>query len=109
MVVTIFRSRLVEDADMAQLEALGQRMYELASSMPGFRSYEEFTSADGESLTLVGFDDMASLAAWRNHPEHLVVQQQGREYFFADYWIQVCEVERAYRYRRGIGREDVAV
>ena len=44
------------------------RMYELASAMPGFISYCDFTAADGESVQSSNLCDAASLLAWRNHP-----------------------------------------
>ena len=68
--VVVFRSRLRAEADLPALEAVGMRMYELASAMPGFISYKDFTAEDGESVSIVEFSDAASLLAWRNHPEH---------------------------------------
>lgn len=97
-VVVVFRSRLRADADLQALEAAGVRMYELASAMPGFISYKDFTAADGESVSIVEFGDEASLLAWRNHPEHLRMQQRGREEFMAEYHIQVCRPERDYSF-----------
>jgi heme-degrading monooxygenase HmoA len=98
-VVVVFRSRLRPDADLAALEALGGRMYELASSMPGFLSYKDFTAADGETLTLVEFADTPSLLAWRNHPEHVRTQERGRLEFMSEYQIDVCKPERSYAFR----------
>lgn len=98
MVVTVFRSRLKPGME-AEIEPVGARMYELASSMPGFISYREYQSDDGESVALVEFDSKDSLAAWRNHPEHLAAQAQGRSRWFADYRIQVCEVVREYSFK----------
>jgi heme-degrading monooxygenase HmoA len=98
MVVTIFRSRLRADADMAALEAAGMRMYELASAMPGFVSYKDYTAQDGESVSIVEFTDQASLLAWRNHPEHKLVQARGRAEFMSEYRIQVCESVRDYSF-----------
>lgn len=56
MVVIVFRSKIRQGVDMAALQALGARMYELASAMPGFMSYKDYAAADGESLTLVAFE-----------------------------------------------------
>jgi len=98
-VVVVFRSRLRPDADLAALEALGGRMFELASAMPGFLSYKDFSAADGESLTLVEFTDTATLQAWRNHPEHVRAQERGRIEFMAEYQIDVCRPERSYAFR----------
>jgi heme-degrading monooxygenase HmoA len=98
MVLTVFRSRLKPGME-AEVEPAGARMYELAAAMPGFVSYREYQSADGESVALVEFESSDALAAWRNHPEHRAVQEQGRNRWFADYRIQVCEVVRDYSFK----------
>jgi len=104
MVIVVFRSRVRTGADSAGLEALGQRMYALASAMPGFVSYRDYAAADGESLTLVEFDSADHLAAWRNHPEHLQAQEHGRAEVFDSYHISVCEPVREYRFSVAEGR-----
>lgn len=98
MVVTVFRSRLKPGIE-AQVEPIGARMYELASAMPGFVSYREYQSADGESVAIVEFETSEALAAWRDHPEHRAAQDEGRSRWFADYRIQVCEVVREYSFK----------
>lgn len=100
-VVVVFRSRLRANADLSALEIAATRMYELASAMPGFLSYKDFTASDGESVSIVEFADAASLLAWRNHPEHQRMQQRGREEFMGEYHIQVCRPEREYSFERG--------
>lgn len=97
MVVIVFRSRLRPGAAGHELEQLGMRMYALASAMPGFISYSEYSSGD-ESVALVEFASHETLAAWRNHPEHVSAQQQGRERYFSEYRISVCEVVREYAF-----------
>ncbi len=108
MVVIVFRSRLRAGIDEAALIALGERMYALASAMPGFLSYKDFASQDGEIVTLVEFESPEALAAWRDHPEHLEAQRRGREEFFAEYAIlQVCTPQRAYAFDTARGRRAV--
>ena len=106
MVVIVFRSRLREGIDMPTLEALGGRMYEIASAMPGFISYKDFAAQDGELVTLVEFESMGTLAAWRDQPEHRMVQQRGRDEFFSDYHIQVCVPSRDYAFDQASGRHE---
>ena len=91
MVVVVFRSRLKPGVEK-EIEALGARMYELASRMPGYVSYREYQAADGEAAAIVEFESAETLKAWREHPEH----RAGRERFFSSYRIQVCKVERDY-------------
>ena len=97
MVVIVFRSRVRGGVD-EELGRVGARMYELASSMPGFLSYKDFAAEDGENVTIVEFESLETLAAWREHPEHKVVQGRGRTEFFSEYHIQVCTPVRDYRF-----------
>lgn len=97
MVVVVFRSRIREGVE-AEMERVGQRMYELASAMPGFVSYKDYMAADGENVAVVEFESLETLAAWRDHPEHRQVQQRGRDEFFTEYHIQVCTTVRDYSF-----------
>jgi len=96
MVVIVFRSRLRPDVDPSPLEPVGARLYELARAMPGFISYKDFAAADGESVSIVEFESVETLEAWRRHPEHVEAQRLGREHYFAEYQIQVCTPLRSY-------------
>jgi len=97
MVVIVFRSRVREGVD-EELGRVGERMYELASSMPGFISYKDFVAEDGENVTVIEFESLETLAAWREHPEHKVAQERGRTELFSEYHIQVCTPVRDYRF-----------
>ena len=98
MVIIVFRARLRPDADQQAMMQLGQRMYQLASSMPGYVSYKDFAAEDGESVSIVEFESHETLAAWRDHPEHKAAQQRGRDEFFSEYHIQVCNPVRESRF-----------
>jgi heme-degrading monooxygenase HmoA len=104
MVITVFRARTRPNlgADvLAQVETRGARMYALASGMPGFISYKDFTADDGEVVTIVEFDTHEHVLAWRDHPEHKLVQEWGRQAVFSEYQIQVCELTRGSRFEHG--------
>ena len=107
MVVVVFRAKVRADADLSGIEAVGRRMYELASAMPGFISYKEFQAEDKETLTLVEFDSEEHLLAWRMHPEHLEAQKLGREHVFESYDIAVCRPVRRYGFSLAKGRFDL--
>ncbi|HKO46476.1 MAG TPA: antibiotic biosynthesis monooxygenase [Polyangiaceae bacterium] len=100
MVVIVFRSRLRAGVDPGPLEPLGTRLYELASGMPGFISYKDFAAADGEAVSIVEFESLETLEAWRHQPEHVEAQRLGREHYFSEYQIQVCTPVRSYGSRR---------
>jgi heme-degrading monooxygenase HmoA len=94
MVIAIFRSRLrPEHAE--EFGALAPRILDLARSMPGFLSYKSFTADDSERVSLIEFDSLPHLEAWRDHPEHRRAQELGRARFYAQYELQICEPLRA--------------
>lgn len=99
MIVTVFRTRVRPDADLDELTALGGRMYEIASSMRGFVSYKDFAAEDGEFVSIVEFESLDTLRAWREHPEHVRAQQLGKSTYFSEYHIQVCDSVRDYSFR----------
>jgi heme-degrading monooxygenase HmoA len=99
MIVVVFRSRLVPEAQDEYSQWAG-RMSELAAAMPGHISHKLFTAQDGERLTLVEFASEESLRAWSTHHEHVQAKKLGRERFFAEYRVQVCAVLRDSNSRR---------
>jgi heme-degrading monooxygenase HmoA len=104
MVVVVFRARLKPDADQEELGRLGKRMFDIASSMPGYISYKDFAAGDGESVSIVEFESLGTLADWRDHPEHKAVQERGRQEFFLEYFVQVCTLVRQSDFRRAPGK-----
>jgi heme-degrading monooxygenase HmoA len=93
MIVTVFRSRLnAEIQDEYQQTAA--RMSELAKGIAGYISHKGFTAADGERVTIVEFDSEEGLRAWATHPEHMEAKKTGRQVFFSEYRVQVCNVVR---------------
>ncbi|MBM4257041.1 MAG: antibiotic biosynthesis monooxygenase [Deltaproteobacteria bacterium] len=97
MIVTVFRARVREDANLEELGKLTQRMLDIVQRMPGFIGQKDFQAEDGEGLTLVEFDTMENQIRWRDHPEHKAAQELGRKKFFKEYSVQVCELVRGAR------------
>jgi len=77
-----------------------KRMADLAVKMPGYRSHKPFVAEDGERLTLIEWESPETLRAWATHPEHAPVQELGRQKFYEDYRLQVCEVVRESTFKR---------
>lgn len=93
-VVTVFRSRLLEQPD-ARYEALDARLRERAGSLGGLVEVKSFVADDGERVTLVTFDDEQSHERWAGDPTHRRAQALGRESIYAAYSVQVCDCRRA--------------
>lgn len=99
MVLTIFRSRLREEASADYLTQ-ARRMSELARTMRGYRSHKVFVAEDGERVTIVEFEDDAGQREWATNVEHVAAKTLGRESFYSEYSLQVCTVTREARFRR---------
>lgn len=90
-IVTVFRSRLRDDAEANGYPELAAEMGERAAAMPGFVEYKTFTASDGERVTIAVFDSAEHQRGWREDPAHRAAQQRGREDLYASYEITVCE------------------
>lgn len=96
MYVALFYGRVNPDHDPAEYAAMGLRMYELASRMPGFVALHKLDLPDGRELAIAYFETEEHMKAWYDHPEHRQVQIAGREGILDDYLIEVCEIKRSY-------------
>jgi heme-degrading monooxygenase HmoA len=94
MVVITFRNRLVPDLDGQEYGERVAKMFEIVSAMPGFRSVREYRSEDGERLSLIEFDSHESLAEWREQAEHRIAQELGRQRYYTEYHLQICDLVR---------------
>lgn len=101
MVVVLFRARVRAGIDLAEYGQTFERMLRLAASMPGFIGIEGFAGEGGDELAVVRFDSEESVAAWKDHPEHLAVQQRGRDEYFESYHITVTSLVREYGFPTG--------
>ena len=98
MQITVFRSRLRDDGH-AEYMALAPQMSELAKTMPGYLSHKVFIAEDGERLTLVEFESEEAQRVWATNAQHVAAKKRGREAFYSEYSIQVCEVVRESRFK----------
>jgi heme-degrading monooxygenase HmoA len=97
MVVVVFRSRLTAEAgdDYSEMAA---EMLATAKEMPGFVEFKSFKADDGERVSLVYWQDHETMAAWRNHPRHLVAQASGRAKWYAYFRLEVADIVRETRF-----------
>lgn len=108
MIVVLFKNRVIDGRGGPEYDALAERMWEIASGMPGFVSLDSFTTPDGAELAIVKFETAADLDAWREHPEHREAQRRGQDFFYDSYEVQVCTVVREYTFDRATGRADAS-
>ncbi len=75
---------------------MADRMVELAAQQPGFLGVESARTPDGLGLTVSYWASEEAIRAWKAHAEHQVAQETGRRTWYADYFLRVAKVERAY-------------
>jgi heme-degrading monooxygenase HmoA len=101
MIVTVFRARLRPENADAYFKLAGELGAE-AAAMPGFASRKVYVAEDGELLTIVEFESEETHRAWAEHPAHRAAQKLGREQFYSEYSIQICQSLRT----STLGRDD---
>ncbi len=100
MMVVVFRAHRTEAGLGEEYLTALKRMEDLARTMPGYVSHKGYVAQDGERLTFFEWESAETLRAWATHPEHVATKQHGRERFYEDYCLQVCEVVRESRFCR---------
>ncbi|MGQ4599307.1 antibiotic biosynthesis monooxygenase family protein [Nocardia sp. R6R-6] len=96
MYVALFWGKVRPEWQNAEYAAIGARMFERASSMPGFVALHKFDVPDGRELAIAYFETEEHMAAWYNDPEHRAVETLGRSEILEDYTIEILEMTRSY-------------
>lgn len=89
-IVTVFRSRLRPEA-VAEYAEAAALMEERARVSEGLVEFKTFVADDGERVSIIVFDTWAHHGNWRIDSEHQTAQRRGRQHFYAEYSIRVCE------------------
>ena len=103
LIVVVFRAHRTPVGLGEEYAEQLKRMADFAVKMPGYVLHKAYVAEDGEQLTLFEWESAETLRAWATHPEHLVVKALGRQKFYEDYRLQVCEVVRESTFRREAG------
>lgn len=93
-VIVIGDLKLRDDVAIDEYQRLGERMYGIASRIPGFQSVKSFKAEDGEEITVFRFASEEALEAWRTHPEHVETMKRGHAEFYTSGFLQICKVIR---------------
>ena len=99
MVIAVFRARVREE-HAAEYFALADEMAVLARAMPGFVSWKAYTAEDGERVSVHEWESSTHLHAWRTHADHVKVQALGRQRYYDEYTLYVCDAPRQSQFRR---------
>jgi heme-degrading monooxygenase HmoA len=82
-------------------ETAAEAMAELVAQQPGFLGVDWVGGEDGREITISYWADDASAAAWRSHPEHSRIREQGRGRWLKSYDLMVATINRGHQWERG--------
>ena len=87
------------------------RMVELAQGQPGFLGVESArddrndryrtgapAGAGPLGITVSYWESLEAIRRWKQHAEHLIAQQTGRDRWYESYKTRICKVERDYEF-----------
>lgn len=94
MFVVIFRAT-ARQLD-AEYSATAATLRNLALTQFGCLEFVAVTEGDQE-VALSYWPDEASIRAWKQHTDHLMAQQLGRERWYSGYRVEVAEIKRQYQ------------
>ena len=75
-------------------EKIALRMDELAKKQEGYLGIESARNELG--ITVSYWKDLESIKKWKEQSEHAVAQEMGRAYFYTNYKVRICLVQRDY-------------
>jgi len=97
--VVIFRStRKLDDGKL--YSEWSEKMESLVKTIDGYKDHFGFRDASTrEGVTVSYFTSLEAISEWKNVTEHKVAQQLGRDSFYEEYTVQVCELLREYGFK----------
>ena len=96
--VIFIAQRTHEDAD--SYAAAAQAMERLAAEQPGYVGMDSVRGADGLGITVSYWRSDADAKAWRDHGEHALIRDAGRDRWYSHYSLHVAEVTRSYDWQK---------
>lgn len=98
MIVVVFKHQLKAGVSLQEDEQFMKELYLPAKHIPGFLSVSGYTAENGDRVHLEYFATPEAVEQWRTLPEHVRMQQVGRERFYESYTAQVCTLVKQIDY-----------
>lgn len=87
-------------ADADGYARAAEMMVELAAQQEGFIHMDAVRGSDGLGITVSYWTCEESAKAWRDHPEHVVIRDAGRDRWYSDYSLHVAQITRSYDWQK---------
>ncbi len=102
MIVVLFWSRLTSEAG-EDYSSMAAEMIERARGTPGFVDFKSWKSEDGERLSVIHWQDAATMRLWATDARHRLAQKLGREKWYQYFRLEIADVTRAWGFHRADG------
>ena len=90
----IFTSVKKENAE--GYEQMAEKMVTLAKQQPGFIGVESARNEIG--ITVSYWQSLEAISLWKQHTQHLIAQELGKNNWYKHYKVRFCLVEREYEF-----------
>lgn len=78
--------------------AMAERMVALAAKQPGYLGMD--SAREGLGITVSYWADLESIETWKEHAEHTLARERGRETWYSEFKVRIAKVEREYGWER---------
>ena len=75
---------------------MAKKMEDLARLQSGFLSID--SAREDVGITVSYWKNLEAIKIWKQHSEHLIAQQKGRNQWYSWYNTRICKVEREYEF-----------
>lgn len=98
-VAVIFIARRTGDDEAGYARAAAE-MDQMAAQQNGYLGMDTVRGSDGLGITVSYWASDADAKAWRDHGDHALIRDAGRDRWYADYSLHVGEVTRSYDWKK---------
>ena len=75
---------------------MAEKMVTLAKQQPGFIGVESARNEIG--VTVSYWQSLEAISLWKQHTQHLIAQELGKNNWYKHYKVRICLVEREYEF-----------
>ncbi|MBS1642916.1 MAG: antibiotic biosynthesis monooxygenase [Bacteroidetes bacterium] len=88
----------IKENDLEGYSEIADKMETLAKQQPGYLGIE--SASKNISITVSYWESLEAIKQWKQHAEHIIAQQLGKEKWYEKYKIRICLVERDYAFEK---------
>lgn len=93
----------IKSDEQSGYEKMSEDMFQLVHHQEGFLGLD--TSRSDVGITVSYWKDEKAIAAWREHVEHKIARQLGRDQWYSYFTVRIAKVERDYYFSKVSGEE----